>query len=82
MFPFATSTAPSIVDGLPCVAIDYDVPANPRAVRRGYDELREVAPGLYLGRGMLRVRGRRRLVLWFAVDATAFDKPIALRATR
>jgi hypothetical protein len=69
LFAFRTYATDSLVDGHPCVAIDYDVPENPRFVRPTYDELRRVAPGLYLGRGMRRRQGREpKLLLWFAVD--------------
>ena len=83
VFPFTTAFAPSIVDGGPCVAISYDVPRNPRVMRPIYDELRCVAPALYLGRGTYR-RHRRgaRLMLWFAVDTARQDRPMALPALR
>lgn len=75
---FATSEGPSIVDGRPCLRIDYDIASNPRLARRIYDELREVSPGLYLGRGGCVGRHRTHLVLWFAVDAREQAAPIRL----
>ena len=69
-FPFATKLEPSAIDGRPCIFLDYDQAPNPRPIRMIRDELREVAPGLFLGPAMLD-DGRRppRLVLWFACDA-------------
>lgn len=69
-FPFATKVEPSAIDGRPCIFLDYDQAPNPRPIRMIRDELREVAPGLFLGPAMLD-DGRRppRLVLWFACDA-------------
>ena len=80
LFPFRTREAVSVVDGGPCVAIDYDVPANPAAARPIYDEVRCIHPGLYLGRGMSRRPGREpKLLLWFALDARIQDRPVAFR---
>jgi len=70
VFPFKTSLGQSVVDGGPCVIIDYNVPRNPWWERLTYDELREVAPGVFLGITTLRLFGRRPVVLWFAVDTT------------
>lgn len=69
-FPFATKVEPSAIDGRPCIFLDYDQAPNPRPIRMIRDELREVAPGLFLGPAMLD-DGRRppRLALWFACDA-------------
>lgn len=69
LFPFKTCLGPSVVDGQPCVILDYDVPRNPWWERLTYDELREVSPGVYLGISMIRWFGRRPIVIWFAVDA-------------
>ena len=70
VFPFKTGLGPSVIDGGPCVIIDYDVPRNPWWERLTYDELREVGPGVFLGVTTLRLFGRRPVVLWFAVDTT------------
>ncbi|MBK9037257.1 MAG: hypothetical protein IPL61_39445 [Myxococcales bacterium] len=69
-FPFETRFEASAIDGRPCIFLDYDQAPNPRPIRMIRDELREVAPGLFLGPAMLD-DGRRpaRLVLWFACDA-------------
>lgn len=55
VFPFKTSLGPSVIDGEPSVIIDYDVPRNPWWERLTWDELREVAPGVYLGVTTLRL---------------------------
>jgi hypothetical protein len=81
-FPFKTLVEPSAIDGAPCIFLDYRLAANPRPIQMIRDELREVAPGLFLGPAMLdtgnaarrRSRDQRqglgetgaRLVLWFA----------------
>jgi hypothetical protein len=69
-FPFTTSIEPSAIDGAPCIFLDYRQPENPRAIRMIRDELREVAPGLFLGPAMLDTgNSPPRLVLWFACHA-------------
>lgn len=66
-YPFVTRVEPSVVDGRPCVALDYDQPENPGLIRRIRDELREVGPNLYMGPALLGVAGRQIPVLWFAI---------------
>jgi hypothetical protein len=81
LFPFRTYQAVSIVDGSRCIAIDYDVPANPRVARSTYDEVRRVGDGLYLGRGMRRrAGGGAKLLLWFGLDARVQDPPVRMRS--
>ncbi len=77
IFPFKTSLGASILDGEPCVIIDYDVPRNPWWQRLTYDELREVGVGVYLGITTLRLFGRKPVVLWFAVDTNAPQEWVA-----
>jgi hypothetical protein len=67
-FPFATRVEPSLLDGAPCVYLDYESPGNPWFIARIRDEIREVAPGLYLGPAMWKRRGGAAHLLWFAVD--------------
>ena len=63
---FRARACESVVDGKPCIALDYDLPENSTGIRLAYDEVREVQDGLYLGRAMLRIGlGRPRLLLWF-----------------
>lgn len=67
-YPFETSIAPSVVDGAPCLYLNYDLDKNPWFIRRIRDELREVSPGLYLGPALARVGNNHHRVLHFAVD--------------
>jgi hypothetical protein len=67
-YPFRTRIEPSALDGAPCIALDYDLPENPRIVRALRDELREVSPGLFLGPALYRAFRKPRLVMFFACD--------------
>ena len=68
-FPFQTRVEPSAIDGQPCILLDYDHAPNPKPIRMIRDELREVAPGLYLGPALWKQRsGGAAHLLWFAVD--------------
>ncbi|HJY30831.1 MAG TPA: hypothetical protein VJ306_22545, partial [Pyrinomonadaceae bacterium] len=58
----------SFLDGKPTFVLDYSGPGNPPLIRSIVDEVREVAPGLYLGPAALNFRGRPRPVLFFAVS--------------
>lgn len=70
LFPFDTSFGPSAIDGQPTLILDYDLAVNPGYIRHVHDEIREVAPGLFLGPAMWKgARGTKALVLWFALDA-------------
>lgn len=70
-FPFETRVDASAIDGEPCILLDYDLAANPKPIRMIRDELREVAPGLFLGPAMLDTgKGDPRLVLFFACDCS------------
>jgi hypothetical protein len=66
-FRFETSFGPSVLDGKPCLILDYDLPSNPWAIRQIHDELREVSSGLFLGPAMWKARPRPKLVLFFAI---------------
>jgi len=67
-FPFKTRFEPSFLDGKPAFRLDYSGPANPPFIRSIVDEVREVAPRLYLGPAALFVRGKPRPILFFAVS--------------
>src|SRR6185503_445263 len=67
-FPFKTRFEPSFLDGKPSFRLDYSGPANPPFIRSIVDEVREIAPGLYLGPAALIFRGKPRKVLFFAVS--------------
>lgn len=71
-FPFETRVEPSVVDGAPCIYLDYAQPENPWFIAKVRDEIREVAPGLFLGPAMWKDgHGGAAHVLWFAVDFRA-----------
>jgi len=69
LFPFETSFGPSAVDGKPTLILDYDLRANPSYIRKIHDEIREVAPGLFLGPAMWTGDQAKTHVLWFALDS-------------
>ena len=68
-FPFETRFDASAIDGKPTLVLDYDLDANPGYIRRIHDEIREVAPGLFLGPAMWKSGRDKQLVLWFALDS-------------
>lgn len=78
LFPFHTRIQPSVIDGAPCVALDYDLPDNPALIRAIHDEVREVEPGLFLGPAMAKWASGPSFVLWFALDTRVQAKPIGL----
>jgi transposase len=65
---FGTRFDKSFLDGEPTFVLDYARPGNPPLIRQIVDEVREVAPGLYMGPAALRVGGRLRHILFFAVS--------------
>jgi hypothetical protein len=67
-FPFKTRFGASFLDGKPSFILDYSGPANPPFIRSIVDEVREVAPKLYLGPAALLVKGKPKPVLFFAVS--------------
>ncbi len=67
-FPFKTRVEPSVVDGAPCIYLDYEQPGNPFFIARIRDEIRELRPGLFLGPAMWKTKPGASHVLWFAVD--------------
>lgn len=74
ILPFRVSLTSSVVDERPSIAIDYDMPGNPKIARVMYDELRALGDGLFLGRGMSRrANGAPGLVLWFVLDTCRQD---------
>ena len=75
-FPFQTSIRDSVIDGAPCIVLDYDLPANPAAIRAIHDELRQIEPQLFLGPAMLKARKGPKFVLWFALDTREQSRPI------
>lgn len=66
-FPFATRFDASFLDGKPTFVLDYSGRGNPPLIGQIVDEVREVAPGLYIGPAALKVKGKPRPVLFFSV---------------
>ena len=63
-----------LTPGLPVIAIDYDQPRNPWIMRGLTDEVRFVAPGRMLGRGVYSPAGwsvAPRNIFWFSVERSA-----------
>jgi hypothetical protein len=68
-FPFTTRVVTSVIDGADTILLDYEQPGNPWFVRKIRDELREVAPGLFLGPAMWKTgEDEATNVLWFALS--------------
>jgi hypothetical protein len=67
-FRFATRIEPSRAGAFDAFQLDYDNPDNPFFIRAIKDELREVAPGLYLGQAYVVIAGRPRLALYFGLQ--------------
>jgi hypothetical protein len=66
-FRFHTFIARSRAGAFDAFQLDYDNPGNPALIRAIKDEVREVAPGLYLGLAYFMWRKKPRLVLYFAL---------------
>ncbi len=66
-FRYETRVAPSRAGAFDALHLDYDHADNPALIRAIEDELRQVAPGLYLGLAYLRWRKRPRLILYFGL---------------
>jgi hypothetical protein len=69
LFRFTTFVAPSRAGSFAAVQLDYDHPENPFFIRAIKDEIRELAPGLYLGQAYLHLGARDHLVLYFGLQA-------------
>lgn len=69
LFRFTTRIAPSRHDRAPVLELDYDHRGNPGFIRRIEDEVRTIAPGLWLGQAWLRAGSRKHFVLWFALTS-------------
>jgi hypothetical protein len=67
-FPFGTRFDASFLDGKPTFVLDYGSRSNPPLINQIVDEVREVAPGLYMGPAALKVGGKLRHILFFAVS--------------
>jgi hypothetical protein len=71
LFPFTTRLDRSELDTLPTLVLDYDHSFNPPYIRKVHDEIRELAPRLFLGPAMWKARRGPTTVLWFALDGRA-----------
>jgi hypothetical protein len=76
LFPFQTSIGPSRFDERAALLLNYDLRDNPSLIRRIHDEVREVAPGIFLGPAMWKTEKGPRLVLWFALDTRTQAEPV------
>ena len=54
-------------DGLEVLKIIYDPPGNPFFMRPLVDELRQICPGTYLGRGIYSIAGKKMNIFYFTV---------------
>ena len=66
-YRFTTFIGRSRAGAFDALQLDYDHADNPFFIRAIEDEIRELRPGLWLGQAWLRVRGKSRLALWFAL---------------
>ena len=71
LFPFTTRIDRSEIDTAPTLVLDYDHGVNPPYIRRIHDEIRELAPRLFLGPAMWKRARGPVTVLWFALDGRA-----------
>ncbi|PKL79752.1 MAG: hypothetical protein CVV27_01385 [Candidatus Melainabacteria bacterium HGW-Melainabacteria-1] len=68
-FRFATFIGPSRAGDFDALHLNYDNPGNPTPIRAVKDELREVAPGLWLGLAYLRLPGGKfHMALFFGLS--------------
>jgi hypothetical protein len=70
-FRFETFIGPSRADGGQAFQLDYDNSDNPFFIRAIKDEVRQVAPGLFLGQAYVMWFGKPRLALYFALSLNA-----------
>lgn len=76
LFRFETTIAKSRAGDFDAVQLDYDRRGNPLVVRLVKDEVRRVAPGLFLGQAWLVARGKP--VLWAYFGLERLEKPSAV----
>ena len=82
LFPFLTHVTASVVDGAPCVALDYDLPDNPEASSAGSTtRCATLGGGLYLGPAMWKAKSGPAFVLWFALDTRVQAAPPGEKAS-
>lgn len=66
-FRFHTFVGPSHAGDFDAVHLDYSHDGNPPIVRKVKDEVREVAPGLYLGLAYLTMKDGEHLGCFFGI---------------
>ncbi|MFW5929752.1 MAG: hypothetical protein ACOCT0_04965, partial [Halobacteriota archaeon] len=67
-FEFDQRKADSVFDGDEVLLLDYDVPANPRLMRRVRDEVRRVDDDVYLGSASLSADGDAYFVCYWGLE--------------
>ncbi|MBI2389240.1 MAG: hypothetical protein HYV09_06455 [Deltaproteobacteria bacterium] len=67
-FRFTTSIGPSRAGAFDALQLDYDHPENPFFIRAIKDEVRTVAPGLWLGQAWVVTPKGAWLALYFALQ--------------
>jgi hypothetical protein len=67
VYRFETFIGPSRAGDFDAVQLDYDNADNPFFIRPIKDEIREIAPRLYLGQAYLELKGKATLVLYFGL---------------
>lgn len=74
-FRFATFIGPSRAGDFDALHLNYDNPGNPGMIRAIKDEVREVAPGLWLGLAYIRLPGGTyHMALFFALSKHSDQK--------
>ena len=67
-YRFETFVGPSRAGAFDALQLDYDNPGNPFFIRAIKDEVREVAPGLWLGQAWVVAGKRRWLAVYFGLQ--------------
>jgi hypothetical protein len=67
-FRFETHLGRSRAGDFDALQLDYDKPGNPWIIRRIKDEVREVAPGLWLGQAWFSRGKSETLVIYFGLE--------------
>lgn len=70
VFKFKTYQAPSRIGDFSTFQLDYGQPENPPGVRLIRDELREIAPGIYLGLIFLQLGSKSFPLAFFGLSQT------------
>src|SRR5690606_42137730 len=68
-YRFELGFGDSVLDGRRSLVLDYDLPDNPRPIRRIREELRELSPGVFFGPALVRTRTEPKLALFVALSS-------------